>query len=176
MRFMAERDLQIFLNKVHQLQKMVASLEDDYERRDSLAACENHEQVVLLAKSWGYEIGRRWGEGFINSNLDDLGNLLDVQVPCHGHENKYLLQQGGNWRLELIVSCAFKNEDEFWFDQKEHEWLLLIRGEANLSIETLENRIDLKVGDHLYLSPHKLHRINRTDGFPGTIWLTLSWY
>ena len=59
---MAEEDLQKFLYKVRQLQKMVDSLDEVDGRRDLLVKCENHYQVVALAKSWGYEIGNRWGE------------------------------------------------------------------------------------------------------------------
>ena len=59
---MAEEDLKKFLHKVDQLQAMVRSLDHSPERRQELIACTNHDQVVALAKSWGYDIGRRWGE------------------------------------------------------------------------------------------------------------------
>lgn len=59
---MAEQDLQRFLYKVEQLQKLVNSLDQISGRRETLAACKDHDQVVQLAKSWGYEIDRRWGE------------------------------------------------------------------------------------------------------------------
>ena len=59
---MAEEDLQRFLLKVQQLNALVSSLDADPERRRQLAACSNHNAVVQLALSWGYSIGRRWGE------------------------------------------------------------------------------------------------------------------
>ena len=59
---MAKQDLEKFLYKVKMLQEMVDSLEKIPGRKNLLTACENHEQVVMLAKSWGFEIGRRWGE------------------------------------------------------------------------------------------------------------------
>ena len=59
---MAEEDLRKFIQKVDQLNEMVNSLKKFPERRKQLAACSNHEQVVELAKSWGFLIGRRWGE------------------------------------------------------------------------------------------------------------------
>ena len=59
---MAKKDLQRFLYKVEQLKEMVISLDEIPERRDLLEACGHHDEVVALAKSWGFEIGRRWGE------------------------------------------------------------------------------------------------------------------
>ena len=59
---MAEKDLKGFLHKISQLQELAASLEVVPGRRELLVACKDHDQVVSLAKSWGYELGRRWGE------------------------------------------------------------------------------------------------------------------
>ena len=30
---------------------------------EQLAACDDHNSVVKLARSWGFEIARRWGDG-----------------------------------------------------------------------------------------------------------------
>ncbi len=59
---MAEQDLERFIEKVENLKKLVRSLDDLPERRRLLASCDTHDQVVQLAKNWGFEIGRRWGE------------------------------------------------------------------------------------------------------------------
>ena len=60
--FMPKKELEQFLYKVDQLQKMVNSLDEIPDRRNLLEACKSHDEVVTLAKSWGFEIGRRWGE------------------------------------------------------------------------------------------------------------------
>ena len=59
---MSKNDLENFLEKVSQLNKLVESLEEVPGRKELLSACNNHDEVVSLTKSWGYEIGRRWGE------------------------------------------------------------------------------------------------------------------
>ncbi len=59
---MAEEELKLFIQKVEQLCSMVNSLDEYPERRILLASCKKHQEVVDLAKSWGYEIGRRWGD------------------------------------------------------------------------------------------------------------------
>ncbi len=62
---MSKEDLIKFIRKVKDLNSLIRSLDEYPDRRDSLAACENHDQVVALAKYWGFEIGRRWGENDI---------------------------------------------------------------------------------------------------------------
>ena len=61
---MSYEDLEKFTSKVKNLVSLLDSLDEIPERRAELASCEHHDQVVRLAKSWGYEIGTRWGEGF----------------------------------------------------------------------------------------------------------------
>ncbi len=170
---MAEHDLKCFLHKVEQLQNLVDSLDKVPGRRKLLSDCQNHNQVVELAKSWGYEIGRRWGEPEIGLQLEK--NLLAKSIPKKGQEEKYLLKESADWRLELIVSCNFSNEEGFWYDQREHEWILLLRGNASLKLKNPDVLINLSVGDNLYLTPHRMHRVERTDPEPGTVWLTLLW-
>ncbi len=59
---MSEDDLKKFIKKVEDLNALVDSLETLPGRRSKLASCYSHDQVVELAKSWGFEIGSRWGE------------------------------------------------------------------------------------------------------------------
>ncbi|WP_269623244.1 Nif11 family protein [Prochlorococcus marinus] len=59
---MSEDELSKFIGKVNQLNDLIASLDTFPERRKEIASCDNHEQVVSLAKTWGFDIGRRWGD------------------------------------------------------------------------------------------------------------------
>ena len=59
---MSEQELIKFIEKVETLKRMVDSLEKIPERRNQLASCSTHEEVIKLAKDWGFQIGRRWGE------------------------------------------------------------------------------------------------------------------
>ena len=45
--------------KVSQLVKLINSSPEKYKL---ITSCKTHEDVVELAKLWGYEIGKRWGE------------------------------------------------------------------------------------------------------------------
>ena len=59
---MSKQDLTKFIRKVEQLNDMVESLKHNPKRKELLTACETHDDVVKLAREWGYEIGRRWGD------------------------------------------------------------------------------------------------------------------
>ena len=59
---MSKRDLEKFINKVKQLNRILFLIEQSSEKKEELSKCSNHEEVIKLTKSWGFEIGKRWGE------------------------------------------------------------------------------------------------------------------
>jgi cupin 2 domain-containing protein len=80
---MAEAQLQIFLEKVRQLNAFVALSEADPRLRQALRDCEHHDQVVALARSRGFEIGRRWGEPIPGGGAEE-SDPERGQPPIHG--------------------------------------------------------------------------------------------
>ena len=60
---MAKEDYKRFLYKIDQLNKLVELVNNSPEKYQLIVSCNTHEDVVELAKQWGYEIGKRWGEG-----------------------------------------------------------------------------------------------------------------
>ena len=63
---MSKTELDLLLFKIAQLQLLKASLDKYPNRVTLLSQCETHDEVVALAKSWGFEIGRRWGDTCYN--------------------------------------------------------------------------------------------------------------
>ena len=59
---MTKRDYNNFKNKVAQLNNLIEIVDSSPEKYNSLIDCKNHDEVVELAREWGYEIGKRWGE------------------------------------------------------------------------------------------------------------------
>ena len=170
---MAEEDLQHFLLKVQQLNALVSSLDADPERRRQLAACSDHNAVVQLALSWGYSIGRRWGEPSVAPS--GSSNLLAPAPVASGQEIEEELCSGKDWRLMRISSNGARSPDGFWYQQREHEWLTLLKGSARMRLDDPEEWIELSVGDQLMLPAGRRHRVERTDADPGTVWLALYW-
>ena len=59
---MSKKDLEKFIDKIEQLNKILLLIEQNTDKKDELCKCSNHEEVIKLTKSWGFEIGKRWGE------------------------------------------------------------------------------------------------------------------
>ncbi len=59
---MSKRDYEAFLYKIDQLNQLVELINDSPEKYQLIINCNTHDEIVALAKQWGYEIGKRWGE------------------------------------------------------------------------------------------------------------------
>ncbi len=59
---MSKNDYESFLYKIDQLNQLVELIKNSPEKYELIIRCQTHEDVVELAKQWGYEIGKRWGE------------------------------------------------------------------------------------------------------------------
>ncbi|CAM3066855.1 cupin domain-containing protein [Vibrio neptunius] len=82
------------------------------------------------------------------------------------------LLSGRHFRLERIVSKGQCSEPDFWYDQDEHEWVLLLAGGARLQYQSGEE-IELKTGDHIQIPAHTKHRVSYTTPDEETIWLAI---
>lgn len=171
---MAEAQLQQFLEKVRQLNAFVALTEARSELRDALRNCNDHHEVVALARGCGFEIGRRWGEPETPSV--EGSHLLAGPCPLPGTETSSTIIQTERWRLVRIHSCDARTPHGFWYDQAEHEWLTLLQGTSALEFDDTAGTITLNRGDSLLISPRRRHRVAATDPSPGTIWLALFWH
>jgi cupin 2 domain-containing protein len=99
-------------------------------------------------------------------------NLFD-NIPENAPEElteKLLSAEGA--RIERIVSFGQRSPDDFWYDQEENEWVLLLEGSATLSVEE-GGLVDLKPGDYLNIPAGKRHRVEKTDKTERTVWLAV---
>jgi cupin 2 domain-containing protein len=80
----------------------------------------------------------------------------------------------GAVRIERIVSRGHSSPPGFWYDQAEHEWVLLLKGEARLRFERGNRLLSLVEGDHVTIPAGERHRVEwtRNDG-TDTIWLAV---
>jgi cupin 2 domain-containing protein len=170
---MAVADLERFLEKIRQLNAFVALSEQDPSLRQALIACCHHNEVVALAQSRGFEIGRRWGEPVGTGGAEPP--LVAGAVPPPGSETVAVLVRTPHLRLERIHSCLASSPPDFWYDQSEHEWVALLQGQATLQFADEASPRHLRCGDSVWISPGRRHRVVATDPPPGTIWLALFW-
>ena len=59
---MGKKDYERFLYKIDQLNQLVKLIDSSPEKYQLIIRCETHDDVVKIAKEWGYEIGKRWGD------------------------------------------------------------------------------------------------------------------
>ncbi|MFN6339782.1 MAG: Nif11 domain/cupin domain-containing protein [Cyanobacteriota bacterium] len=170
---MAEADLERFLDKISQLNAFVALSESNPTLRQALRRCGHHNEVVALARSHGFEIGRRWGEP--EAPPDHEGSLLSEPPPPPGKECTRVLVATTTLRLERIHSNGASSPPGFWYDQAEHEWVCLLQGSASIQLADEESPRLLRTGDSLLITARRRHRLVATDPDPGTIWLALFW-
>lgn len=76
-------------------------------------------------------------------------------------------------RIERIVSRGHTSPGDFWYDQQETEWVVVLAGGARLHFEEDGQIIPLETGDSLLIPAHTRHRIDWTDPDQDTIWLAV---
>jgi len=76
-------------------------------------------------------------------------------------------------RLERIVSTGHATPPGEWYDADRDEWVVVLRGRAQLRIEGEAADRALGVGDHLLLRAHVRHRVEWTE--TPTVWLALHY-
>jgi cupin 2 domain-containing protein len=79
----------------------------------------------------------------------------------------------GNVRIERIISRGQSSPENFWYDQEENEWVILIKGRARLSFYDENKIVVVNEGDYLDIPAHKKHRVEWTDPDKETIWLAV---
>lgn len=76
-------------------------------------------------------------------------------------------------RIERIVSHGHCSPPGFWYDQNEHEWVLLLKGEAILRFEQNNREVRLTEGDYVNIAAHEKHRVEWTKENSDTLWLAV---
>lgn len=105
--------------------------------------------------------------GIVVKNL-----FSDLPTACP-EELADTLAAGPAVRIERIVSTGQASPEEFWYDQEEHEWVVVLRGEAGLLFEGETEPRHLLPGDHVNIPAHRKHRVAWTAAQEPTVWLAV---
>ena len=82
------------------------------------------------------------------------------------------LAGNGNMMIERIISKGHSTPEGDWHDQTQYEWVMLLKGEAQLEFEQ-GRLLTLKPGDYLTIAPHEKHRVTSTCIQGETLWLAV---
>ena len=97
--------------------------------------------------------------------LDNLPSELPEELVSTLVKNRHV-------RVERIVSTGHSSPTDFWYDQDEHEWVLLLKGEATLLFED-GRLVSMQTGDHVLIPAHEKHRVQWTQPDEATVWLAV---
>lgn len=101
-----------------------------------------------------------------------MANIFrDVPGRAANEQVDALLSRPG-LRIERIVSTGQASPPGFWYDQPQHEWVIVLRGAAGLLVEG-ETERPLGPGDFVLLPAHRRHRVVWTAADEPTIWLAV---
>jgi cupin 2 domain-containing protein len=78
-------------------------------------------------------------------------------------------------RIERIVSRGQVTPEGCWYDQEDHEFVLLVSGRARLAYADATPAVALAPGDWLIIPAHVRHRVDWTDPDQDTIWLAVHY-
>ncbi len=101
--------------------------------------------------------------GNLRTNLPDAGAGEIIQ--------ELIAFPGDQVRVERIVSDSQASPPGFWYDQAWGEWVVIIRGGAELEFEAPPAEELLGEGDWLFIPAHRRHRVRSTEA--GTVWLAV---
>lgn len=77
-------------------------------------------------------------------------------------------------RIERIVSRGHKSPPDFWYEQAEHEWVVVLKGAGEILWEDGRRR-RLQPGDYQLIPAGERHRVSWTEPQADTLWLAVFW-
>ena len=76
--------------------------------------------------------------------------------------------------IERIVSHGHSSPPGFWYDQDQHEWVIVLKGAARLRFD--DEIVEMKPGDFLNIpAGTKKHRVEWTTSDEPTVWLAVHY-
>lgn len=82
------------------------------------------------------------------------------------------LAVAGSVRIERILSLGHSSPESGWYDQAEHEWVMVLEGEGVIGFED-GREIAMTRGDYLMIPAGAKHRVVRTSDEQVTVWLAV---
>jgi len=99
--------------------------------------------------------------------MNIFSNIIDSK-----DETFETLLDSKNVKIERIISDAHVSPKNFWYDQDEDEWVIVLQGEAVIGFDNQES-VHLGVGDYLHIKAHQKHRVEWTSEDEKTVWLAV---
>ena len=89
----------------------------------------------------------------------ERGNLFADLPPRRTHEDVMTLLSAPGLRIERIVSRGHASAADFWYDQPQAEWVIVLAGAASLTFEDNGAAWRMQAGDFVHIPAHRRHRV-----------------
>ena len=90
-----------------------------------------------------------------------MTNNLLTDLPQHlPKEVVQTLIRAADVRIERIISHGHASPADFWYDQPQHEWVIVLKGAARLQFE--DGMVEMKLGDFINIPAFRKHRVDWT--------------
>ncbi len=98
-------------------------------------------------------------------------NIFDHMSHNMPEEVTQTLLLADDIRIERILSHGHASPADVWYNQPQHEWVIVLKGAARLQFE--DGMIEMKVGDFINIPAFRRHRVDWTTPDEPTIWLAV---
>jgi len=103
-----------------------------------------------------------------------MTNNIFTGLPQHlPNELVEHLLESANVRIERIISHGHASAADSWYDQPQHEWVIVLKGAARLQFE--DGMVEMRPGDFVNIPAHKKHRVDWTTPNEPTVWLGVQY-
>jgi cupin 2 domain-containing protein len=116
----------------------------------------------------GRTVPRFQSVGPVGENADNVLAGLPRHLP---KELVQVLVHATDVRIERIVSHGHSSPPDFWYDQAEHEWVVVLTGAARLRFE--DGAVEMRPGDFANIPARRRHRVEWTTPDEPTVWLAV---
>jgi cupin 2 domain-containing protein len=91
---------------------------------------------------------------------ESIGNIFDAVQQLLPKELVQILVQAADVRIERILSHGHASPEGFWYDQEQHEWVIVLKGAARLRFE--DEVLEMGPGCFVNIPAHRKHRVEWT--------------
>ena len=102
----------------------------------------------------------------VGENIENIFDDLPQHLP---KEVVQTLIRDADVRIERIISHGHASAPDFWYDQPQAEWVIVLKGAARLQFD--DRMVEMKVGDFVNIPAFKKHRVDWTTPDEPTVWL-----
>jgi cupin 2 domain-containing protein len=132
------------------------------------------QMFLEMVKVEGREVPRfqplESGSARIGDSIQNIFDNLPRNLP------KELIQTlifAADVRIERIISHGHASAADFWYDQPQHEWVIVLKGAARLQLE--DCMVEMRPGDFINIPAFGRHRVDWTTPDEPTVWLSVRY-